>query len=271
MNENLRYVNYWLPMLAALWAFTSCGLEVVDKDLKEENPRLVIDARVLDKEGKVLVLLSTTTHISFSGKQKPVESADVTLLHNTEEMTLSDQRDGIYMFTDLQVKEGDLFKLRIRYEGDEYFAETVMTSTPVYDAYEIIHHKESNFLEEGYYIYFYNLDQHEEEVFYRFRYILQNQSQNLPGIDSFVLMKDGTMDFSTFFIPYAFKKGDEVRVEISKLQKEVFFFYYNLNKHLFNDGGIFGPTPVNPPGNFTNGALGIFQASSVLQLEIEIE
>lgn len=65
-------------------------------------------------------------------------------------------------------------------------------------------------------------------------------------------------------IEYPFyMEGDSIYVTLSSLTKEGFNYYKALLEQFGNDGGAYKPTPASPPGNISNGGLGLFRASSV--------
>ena len=56
---------------------------------------------------------------------------------------------------------------------------------------------------------------------------------------------------------------ENIQVQMHAISKEAYEFYNALNQQTGNDGGTFHSEPATPPTNFTNGAFGIFRASSV--------
>jgi len=71
--------------------------------------------------------------------------------------------------------------------------------------------------------------------------------------------------------PVYYAPGDRARVEAYSLSREAFTFYSDLQRLLTNDGGLFGQPPSNSRTNLSGGALGFFQASSLITKELTIE
>lgn len=55
--------------------------------------------------------------------------------------------------------------------------------------------------------------------------------------------------------------GVGVEVTMWSITEETFSFYKAILMQFNNDGGAYQPTPSTPPGNFNNGALGLFRAT----------
>lgn len=55
------------------------------------------------------------------------------------------------------------------------------------------------------------------------------------------------------------------------LYKAVYTYYQGMLELMMNDGGLMGPLPANPPTNISGGALGVFQANSILESSILME
>lgn len=72
-------------------------------------------------------------------------------------------------------------------------------------------------------------------------------------------------DFYTYFY------GNEIHITMSSLTQEAYNYYKNLLDQFENDGGAYKPTPASPPTNISNGGLGFFRASAVVEKKIIIE
>ncbi|MFA9389039.1 MAG: DUF4249 domain-containing protein [Prolixibacteraceae bacterium] len=64
--------------------------------------------------------------------------------------------------------------------------------------------------------------------------------------------------------------GDSIYVGLSSLTKEAYCYYKALLDQFDNDGGAYKPSPASPPGNISNGGLGLFRASAVSEKSIKI-
>lgn len=67
-----------------------------------------------------------------------------------------------------------------------------------------------------------------------------------------------------------YMEGDDIYIALSSISKDAYSYYKVLLQQFENDGGAYKPTPATPPGNISNGALGLFQASAVSEKTITI-
>jgi len=65
--------------------------------------------------------------------------------------------------------------------------------------------------------------------------------------------------------------GDSIHVTMSSLSSNAYNYYKNLIEQFENDGGAYKPTPASPPTNISNGGLGFFRASSVVEAKTIIK
>jgi len=70
---------------------------------------------------------------------------------------------------------------------------------------------------------------------------------------------------------YYFVTGDSIHVTMSSLSSNAYNYYKNLIEQFENDGGAYKPTPASPPTNISNGGLGFFRASSVVEAKTIIK
>lgn len=87
--------------------------------------------------------------------------------------------------------------------------------------------------------------------------------------DTFLEPYVKALNVSTGFSPRgenfypAYGEGDSIYVVLNSLTKEGYNYYKNIIDQFGNDGGAYKPTPASPPGNISNGGLGLFRASAV--------
>lgn len=64
------------------------------------------------------------------------------------------------------------------------------------------------------------------------------------------------------FYPHA-SRGEEVEVQMFSVDEITYKFYKSLLSQFNNDGGAYYPSPSSPPGNISNGAIGLFRATQL--------
>ncbi|MFV0507289.1 MAG: DUF4249 family protein [Bacteroidales bacterium] len=65
--------------------------------------------------------------------------------------------------------------------------------------------------------------------------------------------------------------GEQMYISLNSLSLVEYNFYKALIDQFENDGGAFKPAPASPPGNISNGALGLFRASAVSEASVIIQ
>ncbi|MCS5489328.1 DUF4249 domain-containing protein [Algoriphagus limi] len=171
---------------------------------------------------------------------------------------------------------GERYELIVRWKGNEYRGQGEMLPPPILDSLNYQFQEERIFREEGYYIKAFGKIPFDEDNYYRIRVIENDTLKN--DRDDYLLFDDtfGVEFFEEGLeLNYAFEEGDRVRLELFRMNKDVFDYFNQLVGLLFNDGGLFSPPPQNPDTNLqiTQGqgsVLGYFLVGPVLQESIEI-
>lgn len=171
---------------------------------------------------------------------------------------------------------GESYELVVRWNGNEYRGQGEMLEPPILDSLNYQFQEERIFRDEGYYIKAFGKIPFEEDNYYRIRVIENDTLKN--DRDDYLLFDDtfGVEFFEEGLeLNYAFDEGDRVRLELFRMNKEVFDYFNQLVGLLFNDGGLFSPPPQNPDSNIQviqgeGGVLGYFLVGPVLQESVQI-
>lgn len=261
-----------LYMLLLALSLNGCGVEVVDMELPAGPPKLVVEGRISNLPGPQRVKLSWST--SFKSNEAVYEEDALIIISDSQgrQDTLQYEGKGEYSFT-LSGVPGLVYQLTIHLEEEKYEAVSIMPPPAKIGSYSIEHLEESLVREEGYYVTLHQLDSLEKEGYYRWLVwvndTLKPSSIGLGYFATHQLNKDNTP--LSIQYPDPFKKGDSVLVQTIKMDKEVYTYYQGVIELMANDGGLLGPVPVNPPSNISNGALGVFQAISIVEHRFVIE
>lgn len=172
---------------------------------------------------------------------------------------------------------GKTYELHVAWEDNYYASSGTLLEPPTLDSLTYEFKEERLFFDEGYFIKAYGSIPFEENNYYRIR-IIENDSLKNSRDD--YLLFDDTFGL-TFFeegleLGYAFDEGDKVRMELYRMNQDVYDYFTQLVGLLFNDGGLFSPPPQNPDTNISvqqgNGdVLGYFMVTPVLTETIRIE
>jgi hypothetical protein len=248
---------------AVLMLFTACE-KVLDIDLKDAEPRIVIEGNVTDQPGPYQVKLTKSVSFSDPNVFPTVTGAQVTISDNAGNVeTLTETEAGTYKTTNLQGVPGRNYFLKVVAEGQEYNA---VSSMPAAIQIQQITIEKFEF----------NTDEVVPKIkfqdpagvknFYRAIYIVNGiASDNLFFLDD--QFQDGSLIEGTLFDPdMRLKSGDVVTVILQCIDEN------NLNYLREEDliGSSQSASPANPTSNISNNALGYFSAHTLSTATIPV-
>ncbi len=277
IGEHKWRINlFYICILLFVVVFMGCQ-KIIEVPLNNARPRLVVDGLITDKPGPYYIKISTSGDYYKLGETPRVEDAVVAISDsegNKDILVPVSNQKGLYQTTTLQGVAGRTYYLKIQYNGQVYEATSYMHPIPAKSiVLSRIDYVEGDvFRKKGYYLYFdINLKKQNSDVSYWRVFVSKNDSlyngpnDYLLGDDRF--LKDKLKDLE---LPYNFEPRDTVHIEMHSLDQFHSDYYNQLQQLLFNDGGLFSPPPVNPSGNISNQALGLFRASSITSTQIII-
>lgn len=257
----LSYINYIL-ILGVLF-LTACR-EDIELDLKNDEPKLVIDANVNATNGRVEVLLSKSNGFYESVDIHLVNDASITLeLPDGSTLDVPFVGQGKYEMSGLTLSSGDELLMTVtENEGKSY---TAKTTTPALATLDSVYVSLSTGGfggddEDGdnYQLFAYWYDTADQPNYYRLRFFTADEGIS----DSYNLFNDEGFDGDEMFRPIfsSFNPGEEVEVMLLSLDPQSFDYFNELSS--VESQGFNSSTPFNPKSNFDNGALGYL---SILQ------
>lgn len=260
-------MNNKLIMLPALLLLSSC-IDVIDLDIDEATPRIVIDGKINDKSFAE-VKITSSIRIKDRNEFPAITDAKVTLTDVTSGVSqeLIQTFPGVYASTELAGISGHTYHLLVVRSTEEYSATSTMPF-PV----EI---KKLDF-EESYRF-------HSSEKAYRLVATFDDPD-TMGNNYRYVMYQNGIQSQSIFVRNDAFTNGNEVNqvifnpdikilrgnvmeVELQCVDRAV-FDYFNGLMLLNSDRGI---APANPETNITGGAIGYFSAYTSSRKTVTIE
>ncbi len=256
---------------------TTSGCEdVIDVDLPNEEPRLVIDAliRIPEQEGQeetVLTYIKLTTTAPFYDEQVPVVTgAKATLKTPSRSYTLTDQSNGFYT-ADISREEieNEVFTLEVEYNNEIYTATTQYVPTvPI----EYIGQGDSTLFSGD-----------EREVIVIYTDPRETDDYYLFDLDYklFLVSEDEFYQGQTFGFSYFYEDlsiGTSITIDILGVDKN-FYDYMNIviNQAGRDSGGPFESPPATLRGNIINTtnpdnfALGYFAIAQEYSANIVLE
>jgi hypothetical protein len=258
--------------LISIFQFPGCQ-KVIDIDLNEAAPRIVIEGLINDRRGPYAVSISKSGSYFNEPVLPTVSGARVIISDNTGAVdTLRETAPGIYLTSRTRGIPGRTYKLRVISENQEYAGTSTMYSHVNIDSLSLVRSEIQHFD-------FGNNNENElnmeihchfkdppEKNYYRVR-VFKNDSINTQN---YRLFDDQYTNGSQTELRVArAEKGADYRVELMSIDKPTYNFYRTLEDLLYTNP-FFGSTPANPNSNLSNGALGYFGAYAVSVKTIKI-
>jgi len=251
--------------ITAIFIFTGCQ-KVINVNLNEAAPLLVIEGLITDSVGPYIVKLSKSGSYFDQPILPPVSDAIVVISDNIGTIdTLKETRPGIYLTSKLQGIPGRTYNLMVLSENRIYTGSSTMFSHVGIDALKLEKGTSQGFGFGGHGQNDTRVDIHcifkdpLEKNFYRIK-VYTNDS---IGIGNYKLYDDQyTNGKETDLQVRRASVGDVSFVELISLDQFTYEYYRTLSD-LLHTNPIFGSTPANPNTNLTNGALGYFGACAI--------
>lgn len=235
--------------------FCSCQKEIAI-DLNSAEPKIVIEAEVSDQPASCKVKLTRTVNFSQSNNFPAVKGAIVIISDNTgNSETLAETSPGIYTSSTLQGIPGRAYTLVVTDAGKEYRAMSTMSSPVSIDTLTV----EKSFFGNQRYINVEFGDPAGTANQYRFIKTINNILEKSIYITNDYL-QDGNYFSMPLFSEDSMATGDSVSVLLQSIDMGVYEYFRTLSQL---GGGDPSQSPANPLSNFTNGALGYFNAYAV--------
>ncbi|MBX2842111.1 MAG: DUF4249 family protein [Flammeovirgaceae bacterium] len=270
-----------LIYIAASFILASCSnLEkTIELDLEQAEQVIVIDGLITNELRKQRIVVGQNVDFYTTGETPRLSGAAVSVTDdagNTFQFEEDPDNEGVYL-SEFQGIEGRTYSMKVEVKGGIYEAtETLNPVSPIDSlGWEVDFDEVENETDlDTAYVYdvlIYTKEPQDTKDYYLFKFYENGVIQNDDGRDIFYADDEyigENIDGITG--GYYHKKEDSVTVEMYSMARSGFLFYQDMDLNLNNDGGLFGPIPANLRNNISNGALGLFQVSSVSRESIII-
>lgn len=258
--------NRVLSLTLALFLFGSCE-KIIDLKLDNSDPLVVIDGGLNDQNENQELRISKTYNFTESNKFNGVSGAVVILTRpNGSKVNYNEVSPGIYRTVKMRGVPGNKYILSVTIEGKTYTASSIM---PVRVNLDSLSFKQFNiFSSQSTYVAVNFSDP--PNIANQYRYILKtngNVKADMVNEDRF--NNGNKVSDAIFYELDDLSSGETIDVEFQCIDKQVYRYFYSLGQN----SGAGGPpvAPANPPSNFDNGALGVFNAYTTSKLSIVIK
>ena len=256
-----RCYRYLMGILALL----ALGCEdVIDIDLKDATPQLVIVGEVSNRLEEQEVTISRTVTFDRDHPFDPVSGAEVTIVDEKgKSFVLTERTPGRYL-NRFRGEIGTAYELRVRVAGQVFTATSRMPQPVLVDSIGTgvrnIFDEEQKFISIKY------PDPPGVPNYYRYLWSVNNGPVKALRVtnDKFndgKYVNEDVVDFDVDLVT-----GDEVSIWMQCVDKPTFDFWNVVQS---NRPG--SAAPANPPSVFGPGALGYFSAQSVAEYSVTVQ
>lgn len=259
---NKHGFSFLALLIVAGLVFSSCE-KVVEVDLKDSEPKLVIEAGVSDQDTTHVVRISKTIPFTETNKFNGLSGAQVVLsMPNGQKITFVETENGVYKSPKFAGIPGTKYVLDVSVEGKVYTGSSVM---PVAVKLDSLGFKKLSFFgEETIVPLAYYKDPKEAKNQYLFFVRAKDEEvQESLTEDRFTNGNEVTETLFTDLDELA--EGDSLEVEMRGIDLNVYKYYFAIAQ-ISGEGGP-PVAPSNPKSNFNNGALGVFNAYTTSTLK----
>ena len=236
--------------------------KVIDVDLNDANPVLVIEALLTEQHNSAVVKISETTSYFNADPTEPVTGAVVKITDDDGREYHLQEKNGMYLSGDIYPGYNTTYILSVEVNGTIYQSASKWHKTVLIDSLSTHINEEYSVFQEGYNVSLYFHDPPHENNYYRLKVFLNGELENNP--EDFIFFNDNNTNGKFVELRIrrkVFEIGDTVTYELQTLDKAA-YEYFDAISELIDDNSAATAAPANPVPNFTNGALGCFSAYS---------
>ena len=255
--------------LATIAALNSCT-KVIDLNLNDANPKIVIEAELLAGTQDFTVHITKTSDFFNPGQPVTVAGAAVFLKKGTDApLDLTDEGNGIYTLRDFTASENTGYFLSVTTGGKTYEASDFLPKNVPLDSLTIKITEKPPFGSLGadsFQVVVHYQDPLADINFYRIKSTVNGIPRSTG--DKLLVLEDRFSAGSYIQLPIftdTYELNDSVDVELVSMSHAMFDYFTTLALLVDGSGSA---APTNPSGNWSGGALGYFGAFSVSKKSI---
>ncbi|RKS50791.1 uncharacterized protein DUF4249 [Gillisia mitskevichiae] len=269
----MKLLNNISVLILLLFCF-SCE-EVVDIDLQESKPRLVVEASMIwekDSTGNLQIINLSTTTPYFNSEYSPARDASIIITTSSgETFNFLEENPGIYVNSNFLPALYQEYEITIIYEDEKYTGRETMI--PVVHLEKVEQTLNGGFSGDEIELKAYYTDPVEIPNYYLFKFLYEDLSLQIYN-DEFT---NGNRTFA-YFSDEDLAIGDTVNFEIQGISERFYEYLYILSSQAGeSNGGPFQTQPTTVRGNIINEsnpdnfAFGYFRLSQSDNLEYTIQ
>jgi hypothetical protein len=265
----MTFIKKNISFLIFLIFVCSCK-KVLDVNLKESAPQIVITGEVNNLPGPYRISISRSVNFGETNDFPPISGALVTIKNKRITDTLSEDEPGKYFTERIKGKPGESYTLKVDLQGKIYTATSVMPLPVELDSISFLSGRKNTIYPVANF-----QDPPGVHNYYQFiEYIDGATLRNGRGNSVFDdRLSDGRYITSVIYNDSSvIKTGATLTVQMNCIDEKVYTYLSELLQITNGSGGGFGsPAPANPESNISGGVLGYFSANFVSSRTVTIE
>ncbi|RZL37245.1 MAG: DUF4249 domain-containing protein [Pedobacter sp.] len=257
MNRFFSKYRFSLALVLVVF-FTSCE-KVIDLNLDQTEPKIVIEAILTDLDVRHIVSLSNTKNFDEDNSKVPVRGARVSIIEEDgPTINYTEQSPGTYVSTRYKGIPGKKYTINVVVSDQSYSATSVMPlPVPIKSLAQLdldLFGEVNKVVQVNY------NDPAGVPNYYYNRVFVNNLKRDRFFVESDRFNDGREVKNNIFLSEPDLVAGDKVKIQLLTIDANVYKYLFSINQI----AGSGGPptTPANPQSNFDNGALGFFSASS---------
>ncbi len=279
----MKTLIYTLALFCITGLLVSCE-ETIPLDLNQTTSSVVIEGLITNEVGRNYVKISKSSGFYETGSTERITNAVVKLSNDKGEEVMfahnpsgEKKLDGFYFASpSFKGEIGNTYNLNVTIGSQTYEAQDELLTVTKIDSLSYgINKIEEEYPEKEGRIYealLFTKEPKETKDYYLFKFYRNDTLAYFNETDVYFANDEGIGEkINGFPSPVYYSLKDTATVEMYSISRNAFLFYNDLSNLLNGDGGMFSPPPANPRTNWSNGALGFFQASAISKESIIIK
>jgi hypothetical protein len=262
-----------LSIVIAALILSSCTEEIELNLTPEEYSRLIVEGQVTDLYPTQTVVLRKTAPYDSNQPNPPAEGAFVTINDGNNTYLLSESSPGVYETDEFLGEVGRIYTLNIDYEEESYSAISKMHKTLEIDSIRFTDFPfgipadlpHINVL-------IYGQDCETPDQHYLFQYSVNGNWDNHFIDDAMAMYSDALINgsyISAYNIGVIETMEEVIEVQVRSLSiSEEYVWFLDACTYNYMPNMFFSPPKANVQGNISNGALGFFNANSIIESDV---
>ena len=236
--------------------------KVIDVDLNEANPEVVIEANLTNSTNFAEVKLTKTGSYFGDSPIENITGAEVIIENEFgSSFILNEVEEGLYRSDKISFQPEITYNLLVDVETEKYESSSKLNPAVLIDSLTYYYDEGFAFLDPGYIVKIYFIDPPEVNNYYRIKVFendtLKNESEDL------IIFDDRLIDGQALEVNLRgviFDVDDTVSIQLISLDEGAYEYFHTFQELINVNPG--SAAPANPTSNISNGALGYFSAWS---------